>query len=548
MINNGVFWLELLVRSAALLIAGEALRRFSKAQSAAFRHRLLLWVMTLLAVLPMLCALLPSLPLPIGLPNSIRAPEALVTAYQVSSTVVPTSTYHARNWPAILWLAGAIVASLPLLAGALSARRLVRQALPFPASCLRDARTGIPVLLLGGADILISRELSVPLTCGFWRPKILLPVAAKGWTSARLEAVLLHEFAHVRRRDVAAQVMVHLVAALWWFQPLVWIARRQLRAESELACDAEALRSGCRPSAYAAELLAVAKATAGHPRCLGFGISMAHASDLEQRIRAILGPTSVSLSRVTAYSVALVLALVALTASAVTVAAPQSFGEQGGSTMKRTMLSGLLTAASLSAATISGSVHDSSGAPISDAKVLVYNPDTGARQEAITDSSGQFGLEGDPAGQYILRVEKPGFASIFREFDLKADAKVDRQFTMANDAGTQSANEDIINDDQGGQKAIRVGGGVAENNLRVKVQPVYPVSAKVAHIQGTVELEATISPDGVPTEIRVLSSPSDDLSESSLEAVRQWRYRPTLLNGQPVQIVTDVIVNYTLSQ
>jgi TonB family protein len=63
-----------------------------------------------------------------------------------------------------------------------------------------------------------------------------------------------------------------------------------------------------------------------------------------------------------------------------------------------------------------------------------------------------------------------------------------------------------------------------------------------------VELEATISKDGVPVELRVLRSPSDDLSESSLEAVRQWRYRPTLLNGQPVEIVTDVIVNYTLSQ
>ncbi|MBV9444174.1 MAG: energy transducer TonB, partial [Acidobacteriaceae bacterium] len=47
-------------------------------------------------------------------------------------------------------------------------------------------------------------------------------------------------------------------------------------------------------------------------------------------------------------------------------------------------------------------------------------------------------------------------------------------------------------------------------------------------------------------EMRVLSSPSDDLSESALEAVRQWRYRPTLLNGEPVEIRTTVIVNYTL--
>jgi TonB family protein len=545
--NNGGFWLELLVRSAVLLLAGEALRRFSRAQSAAFRHRLLLWVLTLITVLPLLAALFPSVPLPLGLWHSIREPKAVVTAYEVSSTIVPTATNPARNRLAILWLTGAALASLPLLAGALSARRLVQQATPFPASGLRHPLSRIPTNLARRAEVLVSGDLLVPLTCGFWRPKILLPAAATEWPSTQVEAVLLHEFAHVQRRDVGAQVMAHLVAALWWFQPLVWVVRHHLRAESELACDAEALRAGWRPSAYATELLAVARALGGNPRCSSLGISMAQPSDLERRIRAILGPTTASLSRVDAYSVGLILTLATFTASAVTVGAPQSFGERGGSTMKRTILSGLLSAAGLSAATISGTVHDPTGAPVSEAKVLVYNPDTGARQEATTDPNGRFDLADDPAGQYIVSVEKPGFASIFREFDLKAGSQVDRQFTMTNE-GTQAGSEEIINDEQGERKPIRVGGMVAENNLRVKVQPVYPASAKADHIQGTVDLEATISKDGVPLEIRVLHSPSDDLSEASLEAVRQWRYRPTLLNGQPVEIVTDVIVNYTLSQ
>jgi TonB family protein len=56
-----------------------------------------------------------------------------------------------------------------------------------------------------------------------------------------------------------------------------------------------------------------------------------------------------------------------------------------------------------------------------------------------------------------------------------------------------------------------------------------------------------VSKDGVPQEIRVISSPSDDLTQSALEAVRQWRYRPLLLNGAPVEVVTDVIVSYTLA-
>jgi TonB family protein len=83
-------------------------------------------------------------------------------------------------------------------------------------------------------------------------------------------------------------------------------------------------------------------------------------------------------------------------------------------------------------------------------------------------------------------------------------------------------------------------------NLVTKVQPIYPKAAKMAGVQGVVLLETVISKEGEPLDIRVISSPNDDLTQSSLEAVRQWRYRPTLLNGNPVEIVTDVNVNYTL--
>jgi len=65
-------------------------------------------------------------------------------------------------------------------------------------------------------------------------------------------------------------------------------------------------------------------------------------------------------------------------------------------------------------------------------------------------------------------------------------------------------------------------------------------------IQGTVELAAAISKEGVPLELRVISSSDDDLSESALEAVGQWRYRPALLNGEPVEIETVVTISCTL--
>ena len=94
---------------------------------------------------------------------------------------------------------------------------------------------------------------------------------------------------------------------------------------------------------------------------------------------------------------------------------------------------------------------------------------------------------------------------------------------------------------------MEVGPNVAEKNLIRKVQPVYPAGPKANHIQGEVDLEMVISKEGVPLDIRVVSSPDDELTQSALEAVRQWRYRPTLWNGNPIETVTKVTVNYTLT-
>src|SRR5207237_8711763 len=93
----------------------------------------------------------------------------------------------------------------------------------------------------------------------------------------------------------------------------------------------------------------------------------------------------------------------------------------------------------------------------------------------------------------------------------------------------------------------RIGGNVAKANLIRKVQPVYPPLAKSARVQGTVEFTATISKDG-NIENLVLVRGHPLLVNAAKEAVLQWKYRPTLLNGQPVEVITDIIVNFKLSQ
>jgi len=96
---------------------------------------------------------------------------------------------------------------------------------------------------------------------------------------------------------------------------------------------------------------------------------------------------------------------------------------------------------------------------------------------------------------------------------------------------------------------IRVGGNVQAANLIEKVAPKYPVSMKAQGLEATVVLNVTISTEGVPTAISVESIAVDhDFTDAAMEAVKQWRYRPTLLNGQPVEVITTVQVNFTLQK
>jgi len=92
---------------------------------------------------------------------------------------------------------------------------------------------------------------------------------------------------------------------------------------------------------------------------------------------------------------------------------------------------------------------------------------------------------------------------------------------------------------------IRVGGNVQQAKLVNQPKPVYPPLAKQARIQGTVRFNAIIGRDGAIANLTVVSG-HPLLVPSALEAVRQWKYQPTLLNGEPVEVVTQIDVNFTL--
>ena len=100
----------------------------------------------------------------------------------------------------------------------------------------------------------------------------------------------------------------------------------------------------------------------------------------------------------------------------------------------------------------------------------------------------------------------------------------------------------------GTPRRIRVGGNIQATKLVHRVNPVYPERAQALGIQGTVLLEAVIFKDGSLGAMRVLNRLADpELVDAATEAVKDWRYEPTLLNGPPIEVVTTITVNFRLS-
>ena len=108
-----------------------------------------------------------------------------------------------------------------------------------------------------------------PQTWGIWRPAILLPRDAMDWPLAKLEIVLIHELAHVRRRDNLWSSIADALVALYWWNPLMRILRHRVRLVQDQACDDLVLAAGNRSTEYAEYLLAIARRIAKCPRFAG---------------------------------------------------------------------------------------------------------------------------------------------------------------------------------------------------------------------------------------------------------------------------------------
>jgi beta-lactamase regulating signal transducer with metallopeptidase domain len=285
--------------AASALIMGLAwLAPFRK--TASLRH--LAWVAGFgaLLLLPLLLAVVPShFSLAIAAPAAVPAVQTHVVAIpQTADASVIAAPVVAASLPqpeAFYFDAAMLVRTLILvwLVGVFAI--VLRGALAFVGlDRLRRNSVGHIFRALPnfakGYDIRIAPDECGPVTWGFARPIILLPMSADYWPTERVTAVLLHEIAHIRRRDSPTQMLSLMVCALYWPNPFVWIGARAMRREAEIAADDAVIVSGVRPSYYAAELVHLASQFR-RPRPALLNVPMAERAALEARVESILAQT-----------------------------------------------------------------------------------------------------------------------------------------------------------------------------------------------------------------------------------------------------------------
>jgi beta-lactamase regulating signal transducer with metallopeptidase domain len=275
-------WASLLIRSAAVLAAAEILRRFPRKSAPADRYRILLAAFGLLMIWPLFSAAMPEIHLPLW--PHLRLRDSITVQQTMFILQRNTPAPKVFNWPVIAWLTAVLLVLAPLIIGYLNVLRMARRATQVVNTSWKDLLEALckQLGIRNKPELLILPGPVMPLTFGLRRPRILLPAECVEWTSFRRRTVLLHELAHVQRRDILAQLFANVVTALWWFQPLCWTSRWTLRRESERACDALVLASGVRSSDYATELLEIAQNFGGR-RWSSAAITMARRGELDDR-------------------------------------------------------------------------------------------------------------------------------------------------------------------------------------------------------------------------------------------------------------------------
>ncbi|HUQ20452.1 MAG TPA: M56 family metallopeptidase [Gemmatimonadaceae bacterium] len=205
-------------------------------------------------------------------------------------TTEASSPVNLVTLAAIVWMSVAAMILLPFVIGRIRLLRIART-----SHRVTDMRW---VQLLSRArasgrftrriTLLVSDDAAMPMTWGILSPVLLLPSNTAEWPEWKCRNILLHELAHIERFDCLTQFVARVACALYWFNPLVWIAAHRMQVEREMACDDRVINNGSLASDYAGQLLDVARSLRPARATAHAAIAMARPSQLSGRLTAVL--------------------------------------------------------------------------------------------------------------------------------------------------------------------------------------------------------------------------------------------------------------------
>lgn len=527
---------EILLRSSVPVTLALIALPFLCRRSAALRHSVLAAALAASALVSPLSWAVPVWT--VNVPAAMTAsPPVSREATVVTDTVAVTSAGLTTGASAATllvgaWALGATVGAVFLFRAFRRLRRMAVRAVPvtdgawhrgaLELAALFGIRRRITLLRADAPDVLA--------TWGLVRPRILIPSQAREWSDSRVHAVLAHELAHIGRHDWLVQIGAEVVRALYWFNPLFWIACRRLRRESEHACDDAVLRLGVTPSDYALHLVDVARSCRGSALPVAAVMPMARPSSLERRIAAMLNPR---------------LGRQALSRRAVAVTVVGLVG--------MTLPTAAFRVAQAGSLALSGVIYDPSGGVLPEA-ALSLEDERQNKWQATSNSAGRFEFPPVGAGKYVLDVSLAGFRPLRQELELALARDWNRAVTLQVGAVRESITVRERRpkaprppSQAAGAAPVRVGGNIKPPTKTHHVRPVYPASMREAGREGRVPLEAIIGRDGAVLSVRVATAEvHPDFAQAAIDAVQQWRFTPTLLNGKAVEVVMTVTIEFEL--
>ena len=428
------------------------------------------------------------------------------------------------------------------------------------------------------ADIRYAPDLDQPVTFGVRRPVVLLPEILRTQSPDIQRAVIGHELLHVQRRDWAWLIAEEIAVCLFWFHPAAWYLASRIQLAREEVVDELAILLTGRRKAYVEALLAFADTTSVLPTA-----AFARRRHLFRRIALVSKEDVMSSRRIVASCAAMAL-IVGMgswyAVSAFPLHATQSGSERqaGPGPLERsakavTPENPIPRRIHYEAPLLPDTVEATGGTlvvkltldsvgRVAEARVLdsaIKGP--GFDVSFSGDRAGdqvQASLGGE-AGLNILTVREAlntftdaALVSVRQwRYDPPAEAPLTFDVPvrvgkapeiMAFKAAGPAPKDTIIRSDD---TALRVGENIKAPAKIRDVRPAYPPIARAANVTGVVIIEVRIGTDGSVEEAHVIRS-IPLLDQAALDAVKQWKFVPTMMNGQAVPIIMTVTVNFTL--